>query len=138
MIEDHVEKDLKAIVMQVLDERFEFVDLHTKFAGSGITSFGSKEAHLAVAPIIQQLLPCFRVQAAVFELIELEDGHQLDAIDTKLLQVGDFLAKSGKGTWVLNPRGRMLCKPANVHLVDNHVLGGYFQGAVGLPVEIVE
>jgi hypothetical protein len=25
-----------------------------------------------------------------------------------------------------------------MHLVDNHVLDGYFQGAVGFPVEIVE
>ena len=32
----------------------------------------------------------------------------------------------------------MLCKAADVHLVDNQVLDGYFQGAVGLPVEIVE
>ena len=88
--------------MQVLDERFEFVDLHTEFAGGCITGLGSEEAHLAVAPIIQQLLPCFRVHAAVFELIELEDGHQLDAIDTKLLQVGDFLANAGEGARVLD------------------------------------
>src|SRR5205823_536832 len=96
------------------------------------------EAHLAVPPVIQQQLPRFRVCAAVFELIELKDGHQLQAIDTQLLEVGDFLANGGEGAWVLGARGRVAREAAHVRFVDDEVLDRYFQGTVGAPVEIIK
>jgi hypothetical protein len=66
------------------------------------------------------------VRTAVFELIELEDGHQLNAINAQILEIRDFLADAGESAWMLDARGRVPCETADVRLIDYQVLDRYF------------
>src|SRR2546422_4735383 len=56
--------------------RSQFVDLHAEPARGGIASLGCEEANGAVAPEVQQLLAGVRMDAAVLELVELEEDRK--------------------------------------------------------------
>ena len=56
-------QDLDAILMELLDERFELVHLHAVSTSGCVPSFRGKETHLAVAPVIQQQCAGVRLHA---------------------------------------------------------------------------
>jgi hypothetical protein len=82
--------------VQLLDQRLELVHLHPELAGGGVPGLGREEADRAVAPVVDQQLAGLGMLAAVLELVELVDRHQLDAVDAELLQVRDLLRMAAK------------------------------------------
>ena len=79
-----------------------------------------------------------RRRSGVLKLVELMDRHQLYAVHTKLLQIGNLLGYTGKGARVLDASSCAAGEVTNMHLVDNQVVHRCLQGQVVLPVEVIE
>jgi hypothetical protein len=138
VVENHVEHHFDAVAVQLLDQVLELVHLHAEGSGGGEAGLGREEANRAVAPVVVHHLAGERVGAAVLELVELEDRHQLDAVHPQLLQIGDLRRDAGIGAGVLDACRGMSGETARVQFVDHQVGERRLQGAIVFPVEILE
>src|SRR5207253_2582452 len=86
----------------------------------------------AVAPIIEEQLPGFRVQAVVLPFIEFVNRQQFKAVDAQRLQVRDLFAKARVGARRGDAGGGRGRKTANMRLVDNQVFRRNLEGRVSL------
>ena len=123
--------------MQLPDHSLELVNLHPELSRCGKTRLGRKKAKVAVTPIIVESLARYRRNSRVLELVKLVDRHELNAIDTKVLDVRNLVPKCGKGTGMFVLSRRMRGKSPNMHLVDDQIFHGDFQGFVVLPVKVI-
>ena len=88
MVEDHVQDDLNAVVVELLYQLLELQAFPVVLHVSGVAGVGGKKADRTVAPVVEELPPV--VSALVHELVELKDRHQLHRIDAQGLQIGDL------------------------------------------------
>ena len=113
----------------------QLVRFHAEGRGGGVAGLGGEEADGGIAPVVQQ--PPAAVFPFVLKLVELEDGHELHAVDPQLFQVGDLFRDAREGARMADAGGGMGGKGADVHLIDDQVGKGKPQGRVALPVVIL-
>ena len=70
-------------------------------------------------------------------LVELENGHEFDAVDTEGAEVGNFFAEAGEGTRMTHSGRGVPGEAAEVHLVDDQIRDCQIERAVVFPVEII-
>ena len=135
VVEDHVQKDLDPLPVEVLDQIFQLIALPVILGGGSVAGVGSEKADGVITPVVIELVAIhFPI---VLHLVKLEDGHQLHGVHAQTLKVGQLLPEPRKGPRMEHPGGGILRKAPDMELVDNEVLHGN-EGQMGvLPVEVV-
>ena len=134
VVEDHVQDDLNAVVVEILHQLLQLQPLPVVFHVRCVACVGGEEADSAVAPVVEKLLPV--VCPFVHELVELEDGHQLHRIDAQLFQVGDLFPDALEGAGGGDVPGHF-CEAPDVELIDHQVLDGGAKLGSHAPVEVI-
>src|SRR4029453_11496116 len=123
MVENDVQNDLDLRFMQRLNQVAKAGQVfHLLPNGNVIATMWSKKADRIVTPIVSKPLAGLGVSGGTFRRVKLVNGHEFNAVDPKLLQVGDFLDQTTEGARVGDCRRRMLRKAADVQLID-HTIG---------------
>ena len=129
---------LDAVLMKLPHQ---ILELPHRIPGGRIGSLGSEIIGLRIAPVIHKLfLPIGgKAQRRPFlipglHLREFIDRHQLQLIDSQLLQVRDFLRDAREGSLRPHSRGRVLRKPSYMGRIDHYLGPGQLQRGVPLPV----
>ncbi len=137
VVEDDVEDDLDARLVQGLHHLLELA--HDLAAGPGtrVRGLGGEEGHRLVAPEVAQRLAGEQVAARVVALLELRDRHQLDGGDAQLLEVRDLLDDAAEGAGVRDSRARVTREAADVDLVDHGVGERDAERLLVTPVELL-
>ena len=135
MVENNIENDGNAVLMQLFDHVFELIRFHAQRTRGGVARLGREKAQRRVAPVIEAQAAVFF--PAVFKFIKGENGHELDTVDPQGFEIGDFLNNARIGPPVFDPAGGVFGKTSYMHLIDDEVLHGEFQGLVALPVIIL-
>ncbi len=133
MVEDHIQDDFDACLMQGSDHLLELIDLGTRFFAGSIPSMGRKEREWVVAPVVVDL---FLLAAPIQDGV-LVDRHEFDCGDSQRLEIGDLFDHAQVGARVLNFGGARLREPAHVHLVDDGLRELAAQMPISLPIEVV-
>ena len=105
VVEDDVEDDLDAGLVEGLDHVPELADVGALVGRDAVALVRVEEADRAVAPVVDEPLPGQRVRPADLGLVELEDRQQLDRRDAQLLEVGDLVDDArGRSRGTARPR----------------------------------
>ena len=135
VVEHHIQIDLDAPPVGLLNEQLQLVALPVVLGAGGVAGVGGEEADGAVPPVVVQGLPL--VLPVVLHLVELENGHQLNGVHAQILQIIQLFHQTREGPRIGHPGGLVPGEAPDVKLVDNQVLHGD-QGRVHiLPVEVV-
>ena len=116
MIKYYIQNNLNAIVMKTFYQLLQFRSLMIVFLRCRIAAVWCKKTNRIVSPVIQKSFSIYL--SGIHSFIKLKNRHQLYCIDSQLLQVGDFLLQSGKGSLLTHTRGRMLCKSTYMQFVN--------------------
>ena len=79
-----------------------------------------KKADGVITPVIVELLALKGAVRAHF--VKLKNRHQLNGVDSQLLEVGNLFADTGKGAAVLNAGALVHRKASDVKLINNQFL----------------
>ena len=103
--------------MQKTNQFFEFLALCSIHMGGRIARIRGKEANRIVSPVLQQRLSIDL--SRVEHLIKLKDRHQLNRIDSKVLEIRDFFPETLKRSR-MTYTGRMMAREATHMKLINH------------------
>ena len=120
VIEYDIKDHLDAIGIECTDHGLQLSSLAVVFQSRCIACVRREVAHCIVAPVIEKLLSVDH--PFIRQFIELEYRHQLDCIDTELLQIRQLFHQSSKGAGMFDLRAFVHCKAADVHFIDDHIL----------------
>ena len=137
VVEDHVEDHLNTLGMAGLDQVFEFVHLAPLHSARRIARLGCMESHRAVSPVVAKPFARVRIGMVVLVLVELENRHQLDAVDAERFEVGELFAQSVERSRVDDPRRCMPGEAADVQFVNDQLFDRQIERPVVFPIEVV-
>ena len=119
MIEYNIKNYFDAIFVELTDQLFQLSSLTVMLRLGSIAGVWRKEVDRIVSPVFQK--PFAIYSTGIHILVELEDRHQLYGVDPQFLEIRDLFTKTGKGSRVHNTGRRILCKAADVKLIDDQV-----------------
>src|SRR5271157_6611838 len=117
VVEDHIQNDFNAGLVQRLDQITEFAQVPPEFGLKAIPGLRREIADRAVSPIIAKELPIDLSDHG--SLVEIKNGKQFHRGDAEILQIGNFFGKAGERSGMKDVRARRLREAANMHLVDD-------------------
>ena len=121
--------------MQRANQTLELVALMIVFIGCGIAGIRRKEADRVIAPVVHQRFAV--VLTHIAGLVKFEDRHQLNGVDTELLEVRNFFHYARKGAREPDAGGRMTGKAAHMHLINDQIGHRNMRLDTGAPVKIM-
>ena len=74
---------------------------------------------------------------AVFHFIKLKYRHELDTVDTKILEIRNLIYKTCISTLILYTAALMNSKGAHMHFINDELRSRHLQGFVALPVKVL-
>ena len=122
VVEHNVENNLNAIGFEVANQLLELGALAVVLVtvNGFVAGIRRKKADSVVAPVIIELLALKGAVRAHF--VKLKNRHQLNGVDSQLLEVGNLFADTGKGAAVLNAGALVHRKASDVKLINNQFL----------------
>ena len=135
MIIYNIEKTFNPVIIQFFYEFLKLAAFAVILATGGIAGIWRKETDRIVAPIVNQLLSVYG--AVVTHLVELENRHKLDRVDSEFLQVWNFLAKTIERPAILYTRRSMHSESTHVKFIYDKVVHGNERILVSAPVKVV-
>lgn len=97
MVVDDVDNDGETVGVERVNEIFKFTHLAARSRVGGKGAFRGEEERIHIAPVVV----AFEVEAAA--VIEFVEGHKLDGVDAKALEVVERRAGLGVGERVIAP-----------------------------------
>ena len=137
VVEDDVENDLDAGLMQLLYHPFELLAPVRLPPTLRIGRLRRKEGDGAVAPVVCERLAGQRVELLRFPLVEFLDREELDRGNPQFLKVRDFFDDAAEGAGRFYARRGVYGQPPDVGFIDDGLRPRRLWRRVFLPVEAV-
>ena len=102
---------------------------------TAVGSFGRKENHGIVSPVIPERLACLRIPARDGSFIELLHGHQFHSGHSQGFEIGDLFHKAPVGPRMVHARRGMNGKAANMRFVNDGLRPWMPGRLVSIPIE---
>ena len=136
MVEDNIEDHLNAGGMEGLNHVAKLVDVGAGLRTGAKAVMGSEIANGAIAPVVNELFTIVFLDDLL--AIKTEHRQELDSGDSQLLQIGNLLDHTRKGTWMRDSTGGTLGKATNMHLIDDGFRHRDLQRLIVFPVIVID
>ena len=119
MIKHDIQNDFDIVVVKRFNEFTKFSTLAVEFNGGCIACVWRKKADGIVSPVFQKTFSVYF--ADIHALIKFEDRHELNSVDSELLEIGNLFFQSCISAFVLDTGGGVACKAPYMQLIDDEL-----------------
>ncbi len=135
MVEDDIEYHLYACLVKFTNHCFELIYLFSIAPIRSVRGFWGKEIDRIIAPKVEKMLPCFRIDTADTCLFKLINRQEFYSCYAQLFQVWDLFAQAQIGSLLFDIGAGVRSVAPNMEFVDDCLTGRSTELCVITPVK---